>query len=289
MFKFLNSYFGFNKQQRNGLLVLCIVMFLLLILRLNINYFITPANITVHNLPLIEQGIDSAYASNKNYKNYHYVSNKKPAQLFAFNPNTVTEKQLVQLGFREKTAATFIKFRNRGFIFKQKEDLKKIYGVSDYLYNQLEDYIVIEKSSTKNEEKTSGGKKSNFILELNSADSLQLLELKGIGPSFAKRILKYKSMLGGYVTINQLTEVYGFTPEMFENIKNNVKVDPSKVEKLNINEADFKTINKNPYFTYELTKLIFNYKRKQNLTEESLKTLINDEALFQKLKPYLEY
>lgn len=286
MLKFLNSYFGFNKQQRNGLLVLCIIIMFLLIVRLNINAFITPTNVTLQNLPLIEQKIDSAY----NFQKKH--TNKKNIQLFAFNPNTVTEKQLVQLGFREKTAGTFIKYRNRGFVFKQKEDLKKIYGVSDYLYNQIEDYIVIENKNLKlgpATVKNTLQKRSMISLELNLADSSGLTELNGVGPVFAKRILKYRNLLGGFVSVNQLTEVFGFTPELFDKIKLQVKVDATKIEKININEADFKTINKHPYLTYELTKAIFNYKRKQNLTEESLKTLINNEDIFNKLKNYLEY
>ncbi len=299
LIKFINNYFGFNKQQRNGLLILCCVSFILLLVRIFYPYFIVPKKIIVKNLPLIESKIDSAYEQSKNKfsKNYNEKINK--SQLFVFNPNTVTVAELIKLGFREKTAGTFIKYRDRGFKFKQKEDLKKIYGVSDYLYNILEPYILIDlKSNTitienKNEigakqftEKKSFSKK---VVELNNCDSLELLDLKGIGPSYAKRILKYRSMMGGFVTVEQLKEVYGFTDELYADIKPFVKVNAELIKKININGDDFKTINKHPYLSYELTKQIFNFKRKTPITKDNFKEVLNDDAVYTKVLAYINF
>ena len=299
LIKFINNYFGFNKQQRNGLLILCCVSFILLLVRIFYPYFIVPKKIIVKNLPLIESKIDSAYEQSKNKfsKNYNEKINK--SQLFVFNPNTVTVAELIKLGFREKTAGTFIKYRDRGFKFKQKEDLKKIYGVSDYLYNILEPYILIDlKSNTitienKNEigakqftEKKSSSKK---IVELNNCDSLELLDLKGIGPSYAKRILKYRSMMGGFVTVEQLKEVYGFTDELYADIKPFVKVNAELIKKININGDDFKTINKHPYLSYELTKQIFNFKRKTPITKDNFKEVLNDDVVYTKVLAYINF
>ena len=299
LIKFINNYFGFNKQQRNGLLILCCVSFILLLVRIFYPYFIVPKKIIVKNLPLIESKIDSAYEQSKNKfsKNYNEKINK--SQLFVFNPNTVTVAELIKLGFREKTAGTFIKYRDRGFKFKQKEDLKKIYGVSDYLYNILEPYILIDlKSNTitienKNEigakqftEKKSFSKK---VVELNNSDSLELLDLKGIGPSYAKRILKYRSMMGGFVTVEQLKEVYGFTDELYADIKPFVKVNAELIKKININGDDFKTINKHPYLSYELTKQIFNFKRKTPITKDNFKEVLNDDVVYTKVLAYINF
>lgn len=299
LIKFINNYFGFNKQQRNGLLILCCVSFILLLVRIFYPYFIVPKKIIVKNLPLIESKIDSAYEQSKNKfsKNYNEKINK--SQLFVFNPNTVTVAELIKLGFREKTAGTFIKYRDRGFKFKQKEDLKKIYGVSDYLYNILEPYILIDlKSNTitienKNEigakqftEKKSFSKK---VVELNNCDSLELLDLKGIGPSYAKRILKYRIMMGGFVTVEQLKEVYGFTDELYADIKPFVKVNAELIKKININGDDFKTINKHPYLSYELTKQIFNFKRKTSITKDNFKEVLNDDVVYTKVLAYINF
>ncbi len=141
--KFFEAYFAFNKQQRNGLLVLASISFLLLIIRMVFPYFIHPDQIEIKNLPLLpieKNGMDSttqnAEVYSKNFKSSsldsNHVSIDKP--LFEFNPNTVTYEQLLLLGFKQKTANTFIKFRSKGFHFNQKEDLKKVYGVDEALY-----------------------------------------------------------------------------------------------------------------------------------------------------------
>ncbi len=303
LIKLIQNYFGFNKQQRNGLLILCCISFLLLLVRIFYPYFIVPKKIVVKNLPLIENKIDSAYEQSKNkYSKNDYTEKINKTKLFVFNPNTVSLSELIKLGFKEKTAGTFIKFREKGFKFKQKEDLKKIYGVSDYLYNMLEPYILIDAvgknsvSSSVNttndiNAKTYPEKKSapKKIIELNSCDSLALLDLKGIGPSYAKRILKYRSMMGGFVNVEQLKEVYGFTDELFLEIKPYIKVDASLIKKININTDDFKTINKHPYLTYELTKLIFNFKRKAPITTNNLKEVLNDDETYAKIVNYINF
>lgn len=271
-------------------MVLCCICVALFIVRLNLNNWITPNVIVVKDLLLFERKSDSLIKSNR--KSFDYSEHSYKLNLFAFDPNTVTFEELLKLGFKEKTAKTFIKFRGKRFAFRQKEDLKKVYGISEKFYAKLEPYIIINSP-----EKSKPGEKvpaktivaAKKILELNSADSLALLDLNGIGPAFAKRILKYKSLLGGYVSVDQLKEVYGFTDELFIKVKPFVSVNSSLIKKLNINKDDFKTVNKHPYLSYELTKEIFNAKRKAPLNEQGLKDILNDEALFNKLSPYVEF
>ncbi len=298
MSNFLNNFFGFNKQQRNGLLLLCIISFSLLLIRIIYPYFITPGNVVVKNLPLVERKLDSAYENSQKQFSNNYSEDKKEYNLFVFDPNTVSLDQLLQLGFKEKTAKTFLKFRDKGFVFKEKKDLQKVYGISDNFFAQLEPYILIEnkkvsenKDQPKEETAISAAAKNTEKekIELNSADSLTLIELNGIGPAFAKRILKYRSILGGYTNIQQLKEVYGFNDELYEKVKNVFKIDASLVKKIDLNKDEFKTINKHPYLSYELTKTIFDWRRKSTITVQSLKDIINDESVYNKLLPYLQF
>jgi competence protein ComEA len=296
--EFINNYFGFNKQQRNGLLVLAIISFVLLLVRITYPYFIVPDKIIIQNLPLIEHRLDSAFEKSHRYLTNSYSSNKKADALFIFNPNTVSLQELIKLGFKEKTAQTLLKFRNRGFIFKQKEDLKKVYGISDNFYSTLKPYILID--SIKNERTKNRPaqmtlsapiqtNKLQTIVELNAADSLALIAIKGIGPTFAKRILKYRSILGGYASIEQLKEVYGFTDELYEQVKSSFTLNASLLKKININTDDFKTLNKHPYLSYEITKVIFDWRRKTIINATNLKGILNDNIQYQKLLPYLVF
>lgn len=294
---FLNNYFGFNKQQRNGLLVLSLISLTLLFVRIIYPLFITPDLIEIKNLPLVEKRIDSSYKATQNNFERNFSEEKGTVNLFVFNPNTVNRDQLLQLGFKEKTVTTFLKFRDKGFVFKQKTDLKKVYGISDNFYSKLEPYILIDNKTNTSQinsnqrliESATIKKQNKTQLDLNTADSLALIELEGIGPAFAKRILKYRSLLGGFVAVDQLKEVYGFTNEMFEKLQPLVTVNLSQVKKIDLNKDDFKSINKHPYLSYELTKTLFDWRRKTVITATNLKDIINDNSVYNKLLPYLAF
>src|SRR5438552_2752059 len=137
---FLINYFGFNRQQRNGLFLLLAGIFVLLIARLSLSYFITPDKIEIKNLNLATINDDNIRQQNKQTNS----ENSKSETLFSFDPNTVTEQKLHQLGFSDKQAASFIRYRSKGFVFKKKEDLKKVFVVSDNLYNKLAPYVQIK-------------------------------------------------------------------------------------------------------------------------------------------------
>jgi competence ComEA-like helix-hairpin-helix protein len=294
---FLNNYFGFNKQQRNGLILLSIISLILFLVRIIYPSFITPDKIEIKNLPLIEQTLDSSYQLSQNRFSQNFTKENTALNLFAFDPNTITNQQLQQLGFNKKSAQTFLKFRDRGFVFKEKIDLKKVYGISDNFYSKLEPYIIIENknsaanlNSNKSESNvTASANKNQTKVELNTADSLALLDINGIGPAFAKRILKYRSLLGGFVSVEQLKEVYGFTDEMFEKIKPNVTANAELIKKINLNKDDFRTVNKHPYLSYELTKTLFDWGRKTVITATNLKDIINDDQAYNKLMPYISF
>jgi competence protein ComEA len=294
---FLNNYFGFNKQQRNGLILLSIISLILFLVRIIYPSFITPDKIEIKNLPLIEQTLDSSYQLSQDRFSGNVTKENTALNLFVFDPNTITNQQLQQLGFNKKSAQTFLKFRDRGFVFKEKIDLKKVYGISDNFYSKLEPYIIIENknsaanlNSNKSESNvTASANKNQTKVELNTADSLALLDINGIGPAFAKRILKYRSLLGGFVSVEQLKEVYGFTDEMFEKIKPNVTANAELIKKINLNKDDFKTVNKHPYLSYELTKTLFDWRRKTVITATNLKDIINDDQAYNKLMPYISF
>lgn len=297
MRNFLNHFFGFNKQQRNGLLVLLTISLLLLVVRISYPHFMRPGNVVLLELPLISKKIDSAEKQYASVAKFDKKKEERRSALFVFDPNTVSKEQLLRLGLKPKNADVFLKFRNRGFVFRNKEDLHKVYGISDKLYKQLEPYILIVEKNPENniEIKTVKEKRSVtspvniHVVELNSADSTDLLQLDGIGDTYAKRILKYRNILGGFSSIEQLKEVYGFNDELFEKTKNSLTIDKSKIHKLDLNKDDFKVINKHPYFTYELTKSIFNWRRKTIITAENLKDILGNTTLYQKLLPYLNF
>ena len=60
--------------------------------------------------------------------------------------------------------------------------------------------------------------KPGATIDLNSADTMLLKRVPGIGSSFARRIVKYRDLLGGYYVVEQLQEVYGMDRERYDAI-----------------------------------------------------------------------
>lgn len=236
----------------------------------------------------------SNISSNKIDSNYE----NKSSEFFVFDPNTVTHEDALKLGFSEKLALTLINFRNKGGKFFKANDLKKLYGLSPNFYKKLEQYILIPQKDFKRDtfstNKFRSFEKKVFIkelVELNTADSTTIVYLKGIGPSFTKRIIKYRTMLGGFHSINQLKEVYGMTDSLYYLINSQIKIDANTITKIPINLIDFNSLRKHPYFNFQTAQAIINFRFKHGkLSENDIKQLgVFTEEKLNLILPYLSY
>ena len=133
-------------------------------------------------------------------------------------------------------------------------------------------------------------KQKTPIIELNSADTLDLQALSGVGPAYAKWICDYRDKLGGFARIEQLKEVYKMTSELYQKLIPQVALDATTIRKIDINTASFKEILRHPYLDYYLTKKIIEHRTTEGLfkTLDDLKAIyLLDDITFEKVKPYL--
>lgn len=222
----------------------------------------------------------------------------KTKELFKFDPNTLDSAGWVALGFSPKQSAGILKYRNAGAKFRKPEDIKKLFVVDEKRYEELQPFIDIkpildERAERKFEEypKWEKPKFEQIIVELNTADSALLVKLNGIGPSYAKRILKYREELGGYISKNQLFELYRMDSSHFLPILAYIQVDTTIRVRINVNSADFKELLKHPYIDYNLAKAIVNYREqhgKYKRLEDLKKIQILNEQVYFKLSAYLK-
>ncbi len=207
---------------------------------------------------------------------------------FPFDPNELDEEAWLSMGLRERLVKTIINYRNKGGRFYEIEDVKNIYGMRENEYKALEPFINIKKDTLKTFKKKLIA--NDLLLDINSADTLDLQQLKGIGPSYARRIVKYRERLGGYNYKGQLMEVYGMDSLRYSGIKENVFVETDSIQKININEAGIKQLIKHPYIEFYLAKSIVKY-RKEIGTYSELEQLkeanLIYEELYQKIVPYI--
>lgn len=133
-------------------------------------------------------------------------------------------------------------------------------------------------------------KSNRLVVELNGADSLDLVQLYNVGPAFARRILKYRSLLGGFVEKGQLWEVYGMDSVRYNDIAPYVKVDCSKIKAIDINSASVDELKRHPYLDYYQAKAIVRLREESGLYKDisDLRKIAHiDNETYNKILPYL--
>jgi DNA uptake protein ComE-like DNA-binding protein len=193
---------------------------------------------------------------------------------FPFNPNTVTVDELQRLGLSERQAETIENYRSKGGRFRSKADFQKMYVVSDTLFVRLEPYIEIPK------------------LELNTADSAALVELRGIGPYYARKILDYRDRLGGYYDIHQLLEIDGIDAERFAGLAEDITVDTTKIRHLDLWHAADSILASHPYLGVKGARAIHRYRQLYDSARWTPADLGSEHVLskenIEKLKKYID-
>lgn len=205
-----------------------------------------------------------------------------------FDPNSVNKEDLLSLGFNQFQASNLIKYRESGGKFTQPVDLLKIYGVDSGLVRSLENYIEIAKVPIEFSPETP--EPDLIWVELNSADSVDLVQLKGIGPVYASRILKYRNLLGGFYVKHQLLEVYGFPEETYHAVSDRLETDSLLVQKIRINFSGYAELLQHPYFEKQHVEAILNFRQKNGAfisPEQLLAEGLVDTASFVRFRPYL--
>ncbi len=215
---------------------------------------------------------------------------------FFFNPNGLPEADWIRLGLSPKQAKSIKKFEAKGGHFYRKEDVKKMFVISSEFYTRIEEFIVIPESNTP-ENKTASTQewpekktKEHRKVELNAADSSALVEVNGIGPVFAKRIVAYRKRLGGFHSTAQLLEVFGFDQERLDQVSNAFSVDSSYIQKININTAAVADFKKHPYITPAVANALVNYRKMHgpfDAVEAIQSCVLVNADLYRKLAVYL--
>jgi competence protein ComEA len=288
MNKFIKDYFTFTKSERNGLIILLSII-LVLILYSKYSYIFYKEKKSDYSK--FEKEIDNFQNSlvlrdSVNSKN-DSVLTVDNTNLRFFDPNSSNDSTWKQIGLSEKQIHTIRNYLLKGGKFFKKEDLKKIYCINEKLYQRIEPYIVIKHKTNETLKKNTF---SNFVIEINSADSVEFMKVHSLSIYEIKRILKYRALLGGFYKKEQLMEVYGLSKEMYKTIEKKIYADTLKILKININSATIKELNKSPYIDYEEAKTIVKFREKNgnfaNINILLLNNMLSKEK-FLKVKPYL--
>jgi competence ComEA-like helix-hairpin-helix protein len=218
------------------------------------------------------------------------------AEPFAFDPNTASAEEFQRLGLSAKIAGNIVKYREKGGFFHEAAQFGKVYGLKEEDFQRLLPFIRIETPEAKPEaEKKSEPlaklTSASITIDINTAAADDWQQLRGIGPSFARRIVNYRDKLGGFATIEQVAETFGLPDSTFLQIVPHLRAS-SVYRKIRINEADVETLKGHPYLTWKQANILINY-RANHGPFRNFEDVRSVEGLpvetLQKIEAYLEY
>ena len=236
-------------------------------------------------------------------------SESEAATLFRFDPNTADSATFVRLGLRPRVARAIVHYRAAGGVFRKPQDLARIYTLSDSDFRRLLPYINIKEQSVHLKEQPPTSVQSSLsnnaasepylpmqsfklqagqTLDINSADSVELRKIPGVGQYYAAKIVKYRSRLGGFTSTEQLKEIKGLP----DDITRWVTIGTEPVSKLAVNQLTFGQLLRHPYLNFEQVRAIMDH-RKYTGPIQSLGDLRTYPAFsdsdFRRLQPYIAF
>ena len=254
----LKSYFQFTKSQRSGIifLVLLCVMF-------QSAYFLIDFKSSTNDSKEKQEWL----AFQTEIDSLKQIKRGYIPKIYPFNPNFITDFKGQKLGMSVAEIDRLLAFRKTNKYVNTPEDFQKVTKIPDSLLATMVPYFkfpdwVTNKKEFKSKYKSFENKKEKIvILDINQATKEDLIKVYGIGPALSDRIFKLKDLLGGFVSMEQMNDVWGLSPEVIENLNKNFKVSVlPKVNKVDINNASIKELMLFPYFKYALAKAIVTYR-----------------------------
>jgi len=229
---------------------------------------------------------------------------------FPFDPNTLERGEWLALGFSERQVEGIGRYLAKGGQFRVKLDLARLYSLRPGQYERLEPFILLPDSLPHKgrpprqrnsypayadrgwNDRPAREARPIRPVEVNTADSTELVALPGIGPSFARGILRYRERLGGFLSMDQLAEVPVLRdkPDALERMGALLVIDTLAVRRIPINTCTVEELAAHPYARWNVARPLIAFRTHHGPFREvaDIKgcVLVNEDV-FRKLAPYL--
>lgn len=256
------------------------------------------------------------------FDNHPTNTPRKEVSYFRFDPNTATSEDFERLGLHKRVAQAILNYRAKGGRFRQAADFAKIYTLNKEDFNRLEPWIDIPDtpkndlkpgqpasphefttrsgphgvdsvgSTNPEKEKYGPQKKANpVIIDVNQATVEQWQLLRGIGPTYAKRIVNFRDKLGGFAQVEQIGETWGLPDSVLQQIKPFLQISPI-FRTIDLNHTSIQDLGAHPYIKFNQAKVVYNYVqlrtpfRDMNQLARDMADIFSKEE-WERLLPYL--
>lgn len=257
--KNFTSHFLFNKQQRNGILLLgCIIAGIIVVPPLIPRRSESTLDVNSPELVVLQKHLDSLRCLQ--------LAERQP-KIYPFNPNFLTDYRAYTLGLEPEVVDRLQAFRNRDQWIRSARQFKEVTGVSDEVLARIAPYFkfpewvnTTSKQPFKTHHSVSLSWDQKQDLNTTTAEALEVVY--GIGPTLSKRIISYRDRLGGFSDSRQLNLVYGLKAEVIDKLLERFAVKtPKPLVRWNINTASASDLSTIPGISFELAKEIWEFRR----------------------------
>lgn len=256
---------NFSKSERSGLLFLILLIIVIQLLYFFIEF--TPN-------PITSKMDDEWLALQPRLDSLSDQEQEKSYKVYPFNPNFITDFKGYKLGMTVDEIDRLLAYRKSGKFVNSAEEFQRVTKVSDSLLNNISPLFkfpswVTNKNNfqhTKFEDfkdykKFDVKKEKIVVIDINLATKEDLMKVYGIGDAISDRILKQRESFGSFVSMEQMQDVWGLSPEVIEQLNKRFAVIKSpEITKIDINNASTKELMKLPYFRYHLAREIITYR-----------------------------
>lgn len=319
----VRRYFGFSRRETSGLVVLVLLM----VGWLWLPALLRPA-LPTYNPAADQRRLNSLAAElaarrttrprfSSRYPKRAYAARPRVPQvaLAPFNPNTFSALDWQARGLPAWLAERLVKYRTAVGGFRAKEQLRKAYGLSDTTYARLAPYIQLPEQLPAREARTYARNQPGqypdrkpfeatpgrfprkpthlAAFDLNAADTTQLMQIRGIGRGYARRIVEFRQRLGGFLREEQVAEIYVLhdAPDLVDSLRKYTFVAPGfSPTPVDVNNASFEVLQAHPYVGKRLARVLVAFRQQHGPFRQptDLRQIrVLDEATFEKLQPYL--
>jgi competence protein ComEA len=317
----VRRYFSFSRRETSGF----VVLLLLLLLLLALPWLLEPA------LPAYDPAADQLHLDQlaaelatqrqprvlrPRYPQHTYARRPAVAQipLAPFDPNALTATAWEARGMPHFLALRLVHFRDVIGGFKAKEQIQRTYGLPDSVYARLAPYMQLPdqlppresrfpKSYANNQHTFEPRPASKFArkpthlapFDLNTADTTQLMQIRGIGRGLSRRVIEYRQQLGGFLREDQLTEIYSLrdAPDLVDSLRKYSFVAPAFTPALlEINTAPFEVLQAHPYVGKRLARVLVAFRQQHppfRQADDLRQIRVMDAETLDKLRPYLRF
>lgn len=256
----IQDYFTFSRNERRGIVILLILIFLLAITNKVIFYFETPSKLdpVLFDSARYELGLLNDSLNQQDFGK----------RLFAFNPNLIDSITLANLDLPEYVKQNLLKFRTKGGKFYSVTDFRKIYGVTEPIFIKIKPYLQFSETDVVQDPTKSTAEL--FFFDPNTTSDMDFHRL-GLTEKQIETIRNFKKK-GGYFRNNaDFFKMWGLTDHQKNALSDYIRIEQSEIVEqkrepfaeitaIDLNTADSTELELLPGIGDKLSKRIVKYR-----------------------------